>query len=74
MSSSLSTFRFDEKLTETLEKLKESTSATTKSEVVRRAIALLKTVQDASEKGDKIILRRDGKDGEVESEREIIIG
>ena len=74
MSSSLSTFRFDEKLTETLEELKESTSATTKSEVVRRAIALLKTVQDASEAGDKIILRREGEDGGVESEREIIIG
>lgn len=74
MSSSLSTFRFDEKLTQTLEELKESTSATSKSEIVRRAIALLKTVQDASEAGDKIILRREGVDGAVESEREIIIG
>lgn len=62
-SGSLSTFKFDEKLTETLNKLKATTSASSKSEVVRRAIALLKVVQDASNNGDEILLVHKNKDG-----------
>ena len=69
--STLSTFKFDEKLTKTIEELKDSTSASSKAEVIRKAIALLKAVQDASEDGEKIILRKE-EDG-TSTEREIII-
>jgi hypothetical protein len=71
MSSSLSTFKFDQQLTDTIEELKRTTHATTKSEIVRRAIALLKVVQDAKDKGERIVLIAD-KGGEVR-EREIVL-
>jgi hypothetical protein len=71
--SSLSTFRFDEQLTNTIEELKAATSASSKAEIVRRAITLLKIVQDAQEQGEKLVLRREGKNGEIIKEREIII-
>ena len=71
--STLSTFKFDEKLTETIEELKKQTSSTSKSEVVRRAITLLKAIQDASDNGEQVILRRKSEDGSIK-EREILIG
>ncbi len=72
-SSSLSTFRFDEQLTKTLEDLKKSSSASSKAEIVRRAITLLKVVQDAHINGEKIVLQSKKEDGSVDKEREIII-
>ena len=72
MSSSLSTFRFDEQLTKTLEELKNSTSASSKAEIVRRAITLLKVVQDATASGEKLVLRSKDANGTTK-EREIII-
>ena len=71
--STLSTFRFDEQLTNTIEELKASTSASSKAEIVRRAIALLKVVQDAQDNGEKLVLRRENENGEPIREREIII-
>lgn len=71
-SSTLSTFRFDERLTKTLEELKTSSSASSKAEIVRRAITLLKVVQDAQRDGEKIVLLHTNEDGSVK-EREIII-
>jgi predicted transcriptional regulator len=71
--SSLSTFRFDEQLTKTLDELKNASSASSKAEIVRRAITLLKVVQDAANNGEKLVLRREDKDGKVVKEREIII-
>ncbi|AWH54445.1 hypothetical protein C1924_15285 [Stenotrophomonas sp. ESTM1D_MKCIP4_1] len=69
MSTTLSTFKFDQRLTETIEELKQSTDATSKSEIVRRAIALLKVVQDAKAKGERIVLvTEDGS-----KEREIVL-
>ncbi len=69
MSTTLSTFKFDQRLTETIEELKNSTDATSKSEIVRRAIALLKVVQDAKDKGERIVLvTQDGS-----KEREIVL-
>lgn len=58
--STLSTFKFDPKLTETIEELKKATSATSKAEIVRRAITLLKVVQDAKDRGEELVLVRDG--------------
>lgn len=55
--SSPTTFKFDEKLTATLEDLKNSTGASSKAEIVRRAIALLKVVQDAKEDGGELVIR-----------------
>jgi hypothetical protein len=71
--STLSTFKFDEQLTETIEALKNATSASSKAEIVRRAIALLKVVQDAKDHGEKIVLRQEDTDGRVVKEREIIL-
>lgn len=71
--STLSTFKFDEQLTKTLEELKDASRASSKSEVVRRAITLLKVVQDATERGEKIVLRSEDENGKMIKEREIII-
>jgi hypothetical protein len=73
MSSSLSTFRFDEQLTKTLEELKNATSASSKAEIVRRAITLLKVVQDATARGEKLVLKSEDANGHTIKEREIII-
>lgn len=71
--STLSTFRFDEQLTKTIDELKSASSASSKAEIVRRAITLLKVVQDATNNGEKLVLRREDKDGKILKEREIII-
>ncbi|MDP1997157.1 MAG: hypothetical protein Q8J90_08145 [Gallionella sp.] len=71
--STLSTFKFDEQLTKTLDDLKSASSASSKAEIVRRAITLLKVVQDATANGEKLVLRREDKDGKMVKEREIII-
>lgn len=71
--STLTTFKFDEQLTKTLDDLKASSSASSKAEVVRRAITLLKVVQDAAERGEKLVLRQEDADGNTVKEREIII-
>ncbi len=70
---SFSTFRFDEQLTKTIDDLKNASSASSKAEIVRRAITLLKVVQDATDKGEKLVLIREDKDGNTVKEREIII-
>ena len=54
--STLSTFKFDPKLTALIEELKDSSSATSKAEIVRRAIALYKVVQEAKERGEDLVL------------------
>ena len=55
--SSPTTFKFDEKLTATLDSLKDATGASSKAEIVRRAIALFKVVQEAQQAGERVILR-----------------
>lgn len=72
MSSTLSTFKFDEQLTNTIEELKAATSATSKAEIVRRAISLLKVVQDAKLKGERLVLVSETTEG-GHKEREIIL-
>jgi len=73
MSSSLSTFRFDEQLTKTIDDLKNASTASSKAEVVRRAITLLKVVQEATDKGEKLVLVKEDEQGKKIKEREIII-
>ncbi len=71
--STLSTFKFDEQLTKTLDELKSASSASSKAEIVRRAITLLKVVQDATTNGEKLVLRKEDAEGKTVKEREIII-
>ena len=66
--STLTTFKFDEQLTKTIEELKNSSSATSKSEIVRRAIALLKVVQNGTAQGQRLVLV-----DKEQKEREIIL-
>lgn len=71
--SSPTTFVFDEKLTATLDELKITTGARSKAELVRRAIALLKVVQEAKDKGQRVVLLDDSGSGGVRTEREIVL-
>ena len=66
--SSPTTFKFDEQITQTLEELKKNTRAASKSEVLRRAILLLKVAEEAQRKGEKLVLKDDKG-----AEREIIV-
>lgn len=65
--STLTTFKFDPKLVQTIEDLKNSSSATSKAEIVRRAIALLKVVQEASERGEELLLVKTEGDTKVQT-------
>ena len=67
--STLSTFKFDEQLTKTLDELKSASSASSKAEIVRRAITLLKVVQDATTNGEKLVLRNEDAEGKTVKER-----
>jgi len=58
--SSPTTFKFDEKLTATLDELKTATGASSKAEIVRRAIALMKVVQQAQADGGEVVIRTNG--------------
>jgi predicted transcriptional regulator len=71
--SSPTTFKFDEKLTATLDDLKASTGASSKAEIVRRAIALFKVVQEAKDDGDEVVIRSKGEDEEKSRERLIVM-
>lgn len=69
--SSPTTFKFDEKLTQTLDELKTATGASSKAEIVRRAIALLKVVQQAKDAGSEVVIR--SADGTNSQERIIVM-
>lgn len=71
--SSPTTFKFDEKLTATLEELKVATGASSKAEIVRRAIALLKVVQEAKDDGGTLIIRTPQEKGEPGPHERIIV-
>ena len=47
-SGSLTSFKIDKKMAETLQELKNSTNAASKAEVLRRAVALFELVQDGT--------------------------
>lgn len=67
--STLTTFKFDEQLTKTIEELKNAGNARTKAEIVRRAIALLKVVQEGTAQGERLVLI----DKTTQKEREIVL-
>jgi hypothetical protein len=72
MASSLTTFKFDGQILATMNELKKSTNATSRAEVVRRAITLLKLIQDAKANGEKIVVRAKNAKGRS-VERELIL-
>jgi hypothetical protein len=72
MASTLTTFKFDGEFLATIEDLKRATKASSKAEIVRRAVTLLKLVQDAKDKGDTILLRSKSVKGKS-TEREIVL-
>ena len=67
-----STFRFDAKLTATVDDLQAHSNASSRGDVVRRAIALLKVVHEAQEKGQAVVLRQTSPEGDV-VERKIVL-
>jgi hypothetical protein len=72
MASSLTTFKFDGQILATMNELKKSTNATSRAEVVRRAVTLLKLIQDAKANGEKIVVRAKNAKGRS-VERELIL-
>jgi hypothetical protein len=73
MHSSLTTLKVDQHFRETVDGLKKSTKATSNAEIIRRAVALMKLLQDAKDKGDKIVIRTESSIGTPITEREIIM-
>lgn len=63
-------FEFDKKLTKTLNELAVATKLD-KAQVIRRAIALYKLVENASNEGERLMLVR--TNGDVVTAREVIL-
>jgi hypothetical protein len=73
MHSSLTTLKVDRHFRETIDDLKKSTKATSNAEIIRRAVALMKVLQDAKDKGDTIVIRTENSRGTAIAEREVIM-
>ena len=66
MASKTTTFKFSEEQTELIETLKEKLGASSKSEVVRKAIALLKVATDNSTEDNALTIKdKDGKEKDI---------
>lgn len=65
---STTTFKFDEKMEQTLNELQEYLHASSRAEVMRRAITLLKVVKDSDENNDGAVILREG-----DKEKQIIL-
>ena len=61
----LTSFNIDDRTDRTLEDLKSHFGASSKAEVVRKAIALLNVVKDAEQPDGSVIIRKDGGDVRV---------
>ncbi len=61
----VTSFNIDDKLNETLERLKEHYHAGSKAEVLRKAIALLNIAARNEEPDGSLIIRRGGQDVKV---------
>ncbi|EHU9446955.1 ribbon-helix-helix protein, CopG family [Vibrio anguillarum] len=59
-------FKFDEKTTELLDHLKDDTHASSRSEVIRKALKLLKVASDADHDKKEIVIKdRDGNEQRI---------
>ena len=65
----MTSFDFDKKLTATIDKLKKDMGATSRSEVLRRAIALLQVANTATRDGSELVIKKKGQ-----TEKHIILG
>ena len=61
----LTSFNVDERMDATLEDLKEHYNASSKAEVIRKAVALLKIAKENEQKDGSLIIRRDNEDLKV---------
>jgi hypothetical protein len=57
----VTTFNVDEKMEQSLEDLKKYLGATSKAEVIRRAVALLKVLSESEEFDGSITIQKAGK-------------
>jgi Arc/MetJ-type ribon-helix-helix transcriptional regulator len=58
-------FSFDPKIVKLIDKLQEDMHAGSRSEVLRRAITLLKLSKDAEKNGAELILKKNGHEQRV---------
>lgn len=65
MSERVITFKIDSKMDEVFDKLKKHFHASSRAEVLRKAIALLEVASDAEDDGAEIILRKDTEEKQV---------
>jgi len=58
----MTTFNVDERMEQSLEELKKHFGASSKAEVIRKAIALLKVVTESENADGSITIQKDGKE------------
>ena len=58
----MTTFNLDERMEQSLEELKKHFGASSKAEVIRKAIALLKVVTESENADGSITIQKDGKE------------
>lgn len=56
----LTSFNIDEKTDRTLEELKSHFGASSKAEIVRKAIAFLNVAKDAEQRDGSVVIKKDG--------------
>jgi hypothetical protein len=61
----VTTFNIDEKMGQTLEELKDHFGASSKAEVLRKAVALLKIATESEAADGSIIIRKDDVDQKI---------
>lgn len=61
----VTTFNIDEKMGQTLEELKDHFGASSKAEVLRKAVALLKIAMESEAADGSIIIRKDDVDQKI---------
>jgi hypothetical protein len=61
----VTTFNVDEKMDATLESLKEHYGATSKAEILRKAVALLKVAQESEQSDGSLVIRKGDQDVKV---------
>lgn len=61
----VTTFNIDPKMDKTLEDLKEHYGATSKAEILRKAVALLTIAKDAEQADGSLMIQKDGKDVKI---------
>jgi hypothetical protein len=61
----VTTFNIDDRMDKTLEELKEHYGASSKAEVLRKAVALLNVAKNAEQPDGSVVIRKDDEDLKV---------